>query len=181
LKTDIELDAPKTLEDVAALAQAYVRHDTVAIVLPAPPSHGSGHASTATTPGRTHFPKGACQGSPTGGDMHDLAYSGGDGVTPGRKPLLQLPRDIITSSPRDLPHEGYLPSRYPDEAEILLNALSRTCTGETMWLVGRLCAGLDTHFLGRLWLHPLLHGGSACAMPKPDSSQGWHDRRGGQR
>jgi hypothetical protein len=45
LKTDVELDAPKTLEDVAALAHAYIQHSTVVIVPPAPSSHRSSGCS----------------------------------------------------------------------------------------------------------------------------------------
>jgi hypothetical protein len=96
-----------------------------------------------------------------------------------------MPRDLLTGSPKDLPHEGHLPPHHPhvadndSEAEISLNAQSGTCTGETMRLI--ISMQDHTHLPGRLRLHPLLHGGSGCTMPKPDSTQGWHDHGGGQR
>jgi hypothetical protein len=45
LTTDVELDAPKTLQDAAALARAYIRRNTVAI---APSSHRSSGRSAVT-------------------------------------------------------------------------------------------------------------------------------------
>jgi hypothetical protein len=49
LKTNIKLHAPKTLEDVAALACAYIRRSTVAIAPPATLSHRFSGRSTVTT------------------------------------------------------------------------------------------------------------------------------------
>jgi hypothetical protein len=63
------------------------------------------------------------------------------------------------------------------EAKISLNAMPDTCTLETKRLL-RLCVGSDSHYLGRLQLHSLLHGGSSCSSPEPDPhDQGWHDFR----
>jgi hypothetical protein len=49
LKTDVELDAPATLEDVASHARAYIRRSTVAVMPTGPSSHRSSARSVATT------------------------------------------------------------------------------------------------------------------------------------
>jgi hypothetical protein len=120
LKTNIELGAPKTLEEVVALSRAYIRRSTVALAPPAPSSqpvlrtHYSGpssHASAVPAPSRTQHHKGASQGTPSSGLGHDQTFSRGDGATPQRRPMLQVPLKVVTGSPEDLSHAEHLPPR----------------------------------------------------------------------
>jgi hypothetical protein len=120
LKTDVELDAPKTLKEAATLARAYIRRSTMALAPPAPPSHrSSGRAIVAptATPPLSQRPAalatigGASQGMPSSGPRHDQTFSRVDGAAPRRRPMLQVPIKVVTGSPEDLSHEGHLPPR----------------------------------------------------------------------
>jgi hypothetical protein len=91
LKTDVELNAPITLEDAAALAHAYIQRRTVAIALPAPSSHHSSEcyvvAPAATPSPPQHQASPATPGAPVksppfGSPRHDKALSRRDGSTP---------------------------------------------------------------------------------------------------